>query len=235
MTQVLLRAAAGPYVASFTAVEPPPRFAPAAGDPGAWSRLRASEAPARTGPWTLLGTVDINPVDTDPAAPAPLRVTVAGVALVAGWYLLELLDADGNSQPFAPLYNGQSWRPSVQDVADACGAYTTVAVDYDSGGEVRRLFTEDTVPSAAAVEGYITAAVNEIAGRVGLSDDRLSDLAVLARSTAAAHAAAAVEAEKAKEGATENANSVWRWQQNTYLGCLSELTQQARSGALRLV
>jgi hypothetical protein len=222
VTQVLLRSGAGPYVASFAAVEPPPRFAPAGGDPGPWTRVRASEAPARSGPWTLLGTVAISPVDADPADPAPLMVTLAGVALVAGWYLLELLDADGNSQPFAPLYNGQSWRPSISDVAKQSRAYTNG----------QNAFDDETVPAASEVEGYIDIAVQEIAGRVGLSDDSISPLADLARTAATWHAAASVEGQNSQESETTQG---FRWKQSSYIACLNELVGQARSGAVRLV
>jgi hypothetical protein len=222
VTQVLLRAGAGPYVASFAEVEPPPRFAPAGGDPGAWTQLRAREAPARTGPWTLLGTVAISPVDDDPADPAPLRVTIAGVALAAGWYLLELLDGDGNTQPFAPLYNGQSWRPSVSDVAKQSRAYTNAENQFDSG----------TSPTAGEVEGYVDIAVQEIAGRVGLADDTISPLADLARTAATWHAAASVEGQNSQESESTQG---FRWKQSSYVACLNELVGQARSGAVRLV
>lgn len=222
MTNVLLTAAAGSYVASFAGIQPPARYAPA-GTVGPWTSVRASEAAARTGPWTLLGTAAIDPVDEDPAAPAELRVTVAGGALAAGWYLLELLDEAGNSQPFAPLYNGSSWRPSARDVAAESAAYTNRAGAFD----------DTTSPTAAEVEGYIDTAVREIAGRVGLADDRISALGDLARTAALWHAAASVEAGKSPEG-SEQTNG-FTWKQNSYVACLNELVAQARSGSLRLV
>jgi hypothetical protein len=222
VSDVLLRASAGPYLASFAAIEPPARYAPGSGAIGAWTRLRASEAPARTGPWTVLGTVDLPTVDTDPAHPATRRVTVAGAALAAGWYLLELLDDDGNSQPFAPLYNGQSWRPSVQDVAKQSRAYTNHS----------NMFDTTTSPTATEVDGYIDIAVQEIAGRVGLADDTISPLADLARTAATWHAAASVEGERTQDGTQSTG---FTWKQNSYIACLNELVAQARAGALRLV
>jgi hypothetical protein len=222
VSSVLITATAGPYVASFTAVQPPARYAPGSQAIGPWTSVRASEAPARTGPWTLLGTAALDPLDTDPAEPVERRVTIAGVGLVAGWYLLELLDAAGNSQPFAPLYNGQSWRPSAQDVAAESTAYTNRAGAFD----------ESTSPTAGDVEGFIDVAVREIAGRVGLTDERISALADLARTAAVWHAAASVEADKSPEGSDQT--NGFTWKQNSYVACLNELLAQARSGSLRL-
>jgi hypothetical protein len=125
------------------------------------------------------------------------------------------------------------WTPTVQDVADLCPAYTRPPVDGDGNGAGAqgRTFDDTTNPTAGVVEALIAAAVDEVAGRVGVEVPATCH--DLARRTAAWHAAAAIEAERAPE-AIEEAGSAYRWKQSSYAACLAELTRQARSGAVRL-
>ncbi len=228
---MIMLTATGPglYTHTFAGYVPSPR---AGGDP--WRTIVVEEAATAAGPWTEYASGEIAPLDPDPAEPLSRAINAPGATMPAGWQRVTFVDDLGYRQPFRPVYSGQSWAPTVQDVADMCGAYANTALDYDTDATVVRVFDETTTPSRATVEGYIHAAVQDIAGWAGVTAERLEQLATLANRAAAAHAAAAVEAERAKTNAADNANSVWRWHQNNYLGLRGELIKQARAGALRL-
>jgi hypothetical protein len=127
------------------------------------------------------------------------------------------------------------WTPTLADVAALSHAYTRHDIDADGtqSGAEHGIFDDTTDPTADEVTGYIAAAMQEVAGRVGLSPDRLRAFPDLARRTAAWHAAATIEAEKQPEG-TDEATSAHRWKWASFAACLNELITQARSGSLRL-
>jgi hypothetical protein len=166
----------------------------------------------------------------------------------AGEYLLVWRTSDAEPpsyEAFVPLTVTSSfspgatvdadWTPSLADVAALSHAYTRHdidAVEQQAGAE-HGIFDETTDPTADEVTGYIAAAMQEVAGRVGLTPDRLRAFPDLARRTAAWHAAATIEAEKQPEG-TDEASSAHRWKWASYVACLNELITQARSGSLRL-
>lgn len=173
-----------------------------------------------------------------PWAPAVLADGVWTLELVApseaGEYLAVWRTDDGEPpsyEAFEPLTVLLDWRPTVADVAEVSPAYTRPAVDAagESAGAPLRVFDDRTNPTAATVEGLITTAVTEVAGRVGAPITAYT--AQLARTTAKWHAAAAIEAERAPEGVDETA-SAYRWKQASYVACLNELISQARRGAL---
>jgi hypothetical protein len=167
--------------------------------------------------------------------------------VAAGEYLLVWRTSDAEPpayETFVPLtvtsaaaggVVDEDWTPTLADVAALSHAYTRHPVDADElqAGTEHGIFDETTDPTATKVEGYIAAAVDEVAGRVGIGADGLRAFAPLARRTAAWHAAATIEAEKQPEG-TDEATSAYRWKQASYVACLNELILQARSGALRL-
>ncbi len=207
---MIMLTATGPglYTHTLVGYVPSPR---ASGDP--WRTIVVEEAATAAGPWTEYASGEIAPLDPDPAEPLSRAINAPGATMPAGWQRVTFVDDLGYRQPFRPVYT---------------------ALDYDTDATVVRVFDETTTPSRATVEGYIHAAVQDIAGWAGVTAERLEQLATLANRAAAAHAAAAVEAERAKTNAADNANSVWRWHQNNYLGLRGELIKQARAGALRL-
>lgn len=122
------------------------------------------------------------------------------------------------------------WAPTVQDVADVSPAFTRGPVS--AGGAERNVFDETTDPSAIQVQGLISAACEEVSGRVGIGMLALAAFADLARSAARWHAAASIEAEKSP-GGTET-EGAYRWKQASYVANLNELVAQARRGSMRL-
>lgn len=209
----------GPYVHSFAGYTPTARYGAAP-----WTAVLVEEALLNTGPWVQYAHGTLTPADTNPAAPLERAFSAPGATLASGWNRVVFTDAAGNRQPTRPVFVGSTWAPTVQDVADLSPAYTT--------GE--GVFDEDTEPSAAQVEAFIRVAVTEVAGRVGVSAERLEQLSSLALAAATWHAAASVEAQKSPEG-TDRSEAGYSWKQSSYIACLNELIPQARSGPLRLV
>lgn len=129
-----------------------------------------------------------------------------------------------------------SWPPTLQDVADISSAYLRGEIDgntEDSGAQ-RVTFDDTTDPTAVTVQGLIDIAVAEVRGRAGVPDALLAgSYAELAGTAAAWHAAAAIEAEKAPEGAQEAAGA-YSWKQSTYVANLNELIAQVPRQNTRL-
>jgi hypothetical protein len=161
MSILITGAGAGEYAFSAKEIQPPPRTSANDLDAGSWSSIRVSESKNRSGPWMLIGEAPITPPDNNPARPQTRFVSVAGATLAAGWFMFELLDEDGNVQPLLPLRNGQSWWPSVQEVANLMPDRTTI----DGGGEART-FNDDTTPTAGEVDSIIDMVLDAVDPRV---------------------------------------------------------------------
>jgi hypothetical protein len=94
-------------VVSFDGFTPPARF-----DDLAWQEVRIEEAPVPSGPWTLIDTLTLDPVDDDPADPQARNLTTEQASDEPDlWYRLVFVDADGDtSLATSPLQNSE---PSV--------------------------------------------------------------------------------------------------------------------------
>lgn len=80
---------------------PPDRF-----DTVPWATARIEEAEAETGPYTVIDTQDIDPVDADPTAPALRSFTTSEGTDVDLWYRIVFLDDSGGvSNPSAAVQN----------------------------------------------------------------------------------------------------------------------------------
>jgi hypothetical protein len=208
----------GPYAHSFEGYTPSKRFGATP-----WTNVLVQEAPLRTGPWVQYAHGTLTPADTNPAAPAARSFTAPGATLASAWNRVVFTDAAGNQEPFRPVFVGTTWRPTVQDIADLSPAYTNQAGAFD----------QDTTPDASQVEAFIRIAMTEVAGRAGVSAERLEQVSELALAAAMWHAAASVEAQKSPEG-TDRSEAGYSWKQSSYVACLNELLTQARRAPLRL-
>lgn len=135
----------------------------------------------------------------------------------------------------ASTYARPDWAPTPQDVATISQAFTRGPVDGEipqSGAELGS-FDDTTSPTLAEVEGWIDAAVGEVAARVGMGLDFLNQLPDLARTTAAWHAARSIEADKLSQSSQETSNA-YSWKQSSYVACLNDLKAQAQRKAMRL-
>jgi hypothetical protein len=144
-------------VVTFEDFTPLPRY-----DGNAWTSVQIEEAPAKTGPWTVLETQTITPVDSNPANPATRNFTTELATLDQGWYRLTFFDATGDfQQPTAPIKNTpdeeEAFLPSVQDVAEIERARTK-----DKFGNELGTFTNDTRPTDDGVRGLIRQAADDV-------------------------------------------------------------------------
>lgn len=99
-------------VVSFEGYTPPARF-----DTVAWTDAKVQEATAAAGPWTLIDTLALDPVDADPTDPATRNLTTENATDPPGlWYRIIFVDAGtGVSQPTAAVQN-LSPQPGVRDL-----------------------------------------------------------------------------------------------------------------------
>ena len=88
-------------IVSFTGYTAPARY-----DDKPWTKVKVEEAAASTGSWTLIDTLDIDPVDSDPSDPQPHNFTTVHGTGPNLWYTLTYVDADLNeSSPSTPTQN----------------------------------------------------------------------------------------------------------------------------------
>lgn len=170
-----------PYVVRLSAYTPSSRD-----DEQPWTDARIEESPAEAGPWTILETVPLVPVDPDPRHPLTRYFTTEVATLPAGWYRVTFLDGEGEEQPTEPVFNGPSFRPPVSEVAALMPDRTTL-----EGGGSAGTFTEATTPTAMEVEAVISMVMDALDPRVPA--DASLEVMRAARSAATIHAAILVE------------------------------------------
>jgi hypothetical protein len=93
-------------------------------DGNPWTHAVIEEAADSAGPWTVLVTINLSPVDTDPADPQARAFTVTNATLDSGWYRVTWTDAVANTQVTPPVQRavaGASYA-DVQDVRARAGA-----------------------------------------------------------------------------------------------------------------
>lgn len=149
------------YIVTFDAFRPGPRV-----DGRPWTGATIEEAPARTGPWTLIDTVTLSPVDADPERPQA-RTFMTGLATIgaAGWYRVTWTDDIGGQQPVDPIQNLTREYTSLEDMKATLSMDSTSFADADIEGAVRaasravdnatgRFFYQDGTDDAPASRYY---------------------------------------------------------------------------------
>ena len=139
-------------VVSFSDYTPAPRF-----DATPWTDIQVEEGAASDGPWTVIDTIPISPLDADPANPESRSFTITNGSAPDLWYRITFVDAGSNlSLPSAP----------VQNVELTVAPYATVA-------EFFRIIKKDN-PSEAqtlAAQGDLATATLEINAEIDWADD----------------------------------------------------------------
>ena len=88
-------------VVSFVEYYPPPRY-----DDSPWTTVRVQEGTTQAGPWMLIDTQTLDPVDTDPTQPQSRSITTDDASDADGlWYRLIWVDAAGALSPTQPVQN----------------------------------------------------------------------------------------------------------------------------------
>ncbi len=134
-------------VVTFLDYTPPARF-----DLLPWTQVQVLEAPAELGPFTLLDTIALSPVDTDPSDPAARSFTTELGTAIDYWYEVVFVDGSGDvSQPSVPVQN------TVGDTA----------VPYATAAELAAILQVNATTQAAPLERVLLAAAGEINSEIG--------------------------------------------------------------------
>jgi hypothetical protein len=191
-------------VVTFHQFRPPPRF-----DDEPWRQVRVEESPRGTGEtrgfsggrywtpieryWTPIDTLELSPIDSDPADPArhDLTTTNATLERCDALYRLVFIDAATNeSEPFIVTSDNRVYAtvaaitPTVADVSKLL---------YDmlvrEGGQPTDSFDATTEPTDEQIQFVIDQAVGEILGRLRTAVPDDPKHTGLARWVATIHAA----------------------------------------------
>jgi hypothetical protein len=136
-------------VITFEDYQPTPRY-----DSTPWTNVQVEESAAATGPWTLIDTLAITPVDADPAYPASRSFTTELASDTVGlWYRLIFLDGSGDDA--LPT-------TAVQNVSD----FTM----YARTSELAQILKVSEVQRGPALRRVIQAATFEIDSEIGATD-----------------------------------------------------------------
>lgn len=144
-------------VITFEEFIPPPRY-----DSKPWTDVQIEEGSTSQGPWTVIDTIAISPVDADPSMPAARSFTTELASdLPELWYRIVFLDATGDDTlPTEPIQNVPGATP-----------YATIT-------ELRRILKlrTPTGEDTAAMHRVLLAAAGEIDAEIGraITDDPLA-------------------------------------------------------------
>jgi hypothetical protein len=136
-------------VVSLEDFRPSPRYD---GEP--WTDAQIYEAPTSAGPWTLLETIMLTPVDADPENPAYRNFTTDLGTADEQWYQIIFVDAD--------LSTGQPTFP-IQNVADDRPVYASVS-------ELAELLNVNATQRHNSLMRVLKAAADEIDSEIGAED-----------------------------------------------------------------
>lgn len=109
------------YVVSLEGFTPGPRF-----DSTAWTQGRIEQGVGAAGPWTVLETVALVPVDANPAVPATRNFTTALATSPIGWFRVVFLDAAAHEAPSGAVYSSpMPFTSDGETVAELLDQVTT--------------------------------------------------------------------------------------------------------------
>lgn len=136
-------------VVSLEDFRPSPRY-----DSLPWTQARIEEGTASVGPWTVLETQNLSPVDVDPANPAYRNFTTQLGTDEELWYRIVFLDASGDTGlPTFPVQNVADDRPV-----------------YASTTELARLLRVSESDRHDALLRVLKSAAGEIDSEIGTAD-----------------------------------------------------------------
>jgi hypothetical protein len=211
-------------IVSFVDYTPPDRFD---GEP--WTTIKIEESTTQDGPWTLIDTKPIVPVDADPSQPATRSFTTSLATLTSGWYRVYFEDAHGQQAYTDPVFNqgvesDQNYIPTVRNVASKIMSRTK-----DQYGKLIGTFTEDTTPTGQQVEIVVDGIITEVADVIG---DQVPEAFVDdAANVAALRAAMQVELDFFSDQ-VNTGRSIYPQLREQYLTALENLVKALAAGAL---
>lgn len=126
-----------------------------------WTKANIYEAVVETGPWDLIETIPLVPIDPYPNNPMIRSFTTELATLTQGWYMLEFEDATGDKSPTDPIHDvpnpAETYLPMVSDVGALLRARTK-----DTRGNELGTFTADTRPTFDEVLRLIDQAAGDV-------------------------------------------------------------------------
>lgn len=139
------------YVITFRNYRPPRRY-----DSLPWTDARIEEAPDEDGPWAVLETIALSPVDADPENPAARDFTTELGTAAEQWYRVVFVDA-----------NGDEAQPTTAE-QNAAAANTYATVD-----ELARILKirDPSDDQRTALERVLVVAAGEIDAEIDLESD----------------------------------------------------------------
>lgn len=194
-----------------------------------WTQARVEEAAAQAGPWTVIDTVALDPLDPDPRYPRARSFTADGATLLIGWYRVVFVDADGDEEPTDPVLF-PSWLQRVRPTVAEIGALLRARTRSDATGAPIGTFTDATNPTGDQVEEFIDGALSEI--RLRLPDDLPDRLVPFARRVISLSAAMDVEVSLDPERANSNDNAYARLKERYDTGLAALLATADDEGVI---
>lgn len=115
-------------VISFTRYRPSPRYPPVVTP---WTEARIEEATDPDGPWSVIETVTLDPVDADPTEPQLRSFSTDAADPDSTWFRVVFLDAADNEEPTGPVALAEvSGYPSLAELlADSSSAELAALTD----------------------------------------------------------------------------------------------------------
>lgn len=132
-----------------------------------FTQARIEEAATAAGPFTLLETFALAPLDADPSRPAARSFTTNLGTLESGWYQVTFVDPNGDKVTVGPVHN-INIEPAYLPVVSDIGALLRARTKNQYGDELGT-FTDDTRPTDEQVIRLIKLAEGDVA--VQLPDD----------------------------------------------------------------
>jgi hypothetical protein len=131
-------------------------------DGNPWTKAIIQEAPEMIGPWTVIETVTLSPIDTDPENPIGRNFSFEGT-IANGWYQVVFTDTGATeSETSLPIHNVANYVPQISQVGALLRARTK-----DSAGNETGTFNADTRPTFQQVQELIYSAVGTLKARAG--------------------------------------------------------------------
>jgi hypothetical protein len=119
-----------------------------------WTEAQIEEGDTSVGPWTLIDTITLDPIDTDPANPLVRSFTTELASDTLGlWYRVTFLDGAGDTS--APTFPVQQ------------GAQET----YATAAELATLLKVSETTYAASLQRVLVVATGEINNEIARSED----------------------------------------------------------------
>lgn len=94
-------------------ITPPARY-----DDVPWTQATIEESANGTSSWTVIETVDLDPVDTDPAQPASRSFTTTLGTAASLYYRLTFLDDDANESATTPVVQNTTATTAYADATE---------------------------------------------------------------------------------------------------------------------